>query len=96
MKITTNEISTYDKDLEFCVLQSTQQPSYDEIRRPTTIEDWLAGLNLSVYEQNFKGSGWDSLSYLHEMTVVDLNNMNVTIDEHQERIMASIRELNKV
>ena len=77
-------------------LQSTQQASYDEIRRPQTIEDWLAGLNLSCYEQNFKGSGWDSLSYLHEMTVVDLNNMNVTIDEHQERIMASIRELNKV
>lgn len=66
------------------------------MHRPTTIEDWLASMNLSCYEQNFRDSGWDSISFLHEMTVYDLNTMNVTVDEHQERIMASIRELNKV
>lgn len=78
------------------IQSANQQPSYEEICKPLTIDDWLAGLNLSCYEQNFRDSGWDSLLYLHEMTVVDLNNMNITIDEHQDRIMASIRELNKV
>lgn len=69
---------------------------YDELKRPLTLEEWLAQLNLSFYEQNFMSNGWESLMYLNELTVSDLINMGIEIREHQQKILQSVRELNKV
>ncbi|XP_060553619.1 phosphatidylinositol 3,4,5-trisphosphate 5-phosphatase 2-like isoform X2 [Ruditapes philippinarum] len=68
---------------------------YDDLKRPLSLEEWLAQLNLSCYEQNFKSNGWESLMYLNELTLTDLSNMGVDIREHQQKILQSIKELNK-
>ena len=61
-----------------------------------SLEEWLAQLNLSCYESNFKSNGWESLMYLNELTMMDLTKMGVEIREHQFKILQSIKELNKV
>ena len=65
-------------------------------KRPTSLDEWLAGLNLSCYEQNFISSGWDSLLYMHELTQTDLVNMGVSTPEHQQKLLTSVQDLNKV
>lgn len=79
-----------------CFLFQDHASKYDDLKRPMTLEEWLAQLNLSFYEQNFLSNGWESLMYLNELTAGDLTNMGVEIREHQQKILQSIRELNKV
>ncbi|WAR28340.1 SHIP2-like protein [Mya arenaria] len=68
----------------------------DGHKRPKTLDEWLAQLNLSVYEKNFTDYGWDSLLYLGELKLEDLIRIGVEVPEHQRMILASIRDLNKV
>ena len=61
-----------------------------------TLEEWLAQLNLSCYEQNFIQNGWDSLMYMNELSITDLIEMDINAGDHQSRILESVKELNKV
>ncbi|KAL4219720.1 Phosphatidylinositol 3 [Mactra antiquata] len=78
------------------VTESSTGTTYDGLRRPANVEEWLAQLNLSCYEQNFLSNGWDDLLYLNKITIFDLNKIGIEIPAHQQKVLRSVKELNKV
>ncbi|XP_052218774.1 phosphatidylinositol 3,4,5-trisphosphate 5-phosphatase 2A-like isoform X2 [Dreissena polymorpha] len=68
---------------------------HDGRHAPTTLDEWLAGLNLSCYTDKFLLNGWDSLLYLTELKQEDLRNIGIDVPEHQKVILSSVKDLNQ-
>ncbi|XP_055867771.1 phosphatidylinositol 3,4,5-trisphosphate 5-phosphatase 2-like isoform X2 [Biomphalaria glabrata] len=66
---------------------------YEELKKPTTVQDWLKGLGLSEYTSAFLRSGWDSIGSLSQLTAASIMKLGVRDAEHRMRILNSVRDM---
>lgn len=62
---------------------------------PCSIEDWLDGLRLTQYKNAFLSNGWDNIDFITDMTIDDLQQLNIIHAEHQILILQGIERLKK-
>ncbi|XP_059169069.1 phosphatidylinositol 3,4,5-trisphosphate 5-phosphatase 1-like [Physella acuta] len=66
---------------------------YEELKKPTTVQDWLKGLGLTEYTATFLRNGWDSMGALVQLNAASIMKMGIRDGEHRLRILNSVREL---
>ncbi|KAK1790922.1 hypothetical protein P4O66_014765 [Electrophorus voltai] len=67
----------------------------------SSVEDWLAAIQMSQYRDNFLNSGFTSLQlvtqmtseYVYSLALVDLLRIGVTLAGHQNQILASVQSI---
>ncbi len=70
-----------------------QQSSYECLRKPSTINEWLLNLGLPQYITVFFEHGWDQVDFIYNITFEDLKTMKIQEPEHQQRLLKSIKEM---
>ncbi|CAL1541371.1 unnamed protein product [Lymnaea stagnalis] len=66
---------------------------YEELKKPTSVQEWLKGLGLSEYTSTFLRNGWDSMGTLAHLTAAHIMKLGIRDAEHWQRILNSVREL---
>ncbi|GFN73980.1 hypothetical protein PoB_000048600 [Plakobranchus ocellatus] len=66
---------------------------YEELKKPSTVSEWLLGLGLAEYTPLFMRHGWDSMSAVHGLTAASIMKIGIRDGEHRLRILDSVREL---
>lgn len=78
----------------FLFFQS-QSPSkkYDQLKRPSSVVEWLNGLSLSEYVDNFIKNGFDSISFISNISRSDLVEIGIDNSNHRDRIINSLDQI---
>ncbi|CAG5122547.1 unnamed protein product [Candidula unifasciata] len=66
---------------------------YEELKKPTSVQEWLTGLGLAEYIGVFLRNGWDSMSSITGLNIAGIMKMGIRDGEHRMRILNSVREL---
>ncbi|KAH9514603.1 Phosphatidylinositol 3,4,5-trisphosphate 5-phosphatase 2A [Bulinus truncatus] len=66
---------------------------YEELKKPTTVQEWLKGLGLSEYTAAFLQHGWDSMGTLTQLTAAIIMKIGIRDGEHRMRILNSVRDM---
>ncbi|XP_048845056.1 ephrin type-B receptor 3-like isoform X2 [Brienomyrus brachyistius] len=59
----------------------------------STVGDWLDGIKMSRYRDNFLNAGFASFDLVAQMTSEDLLRIGVTLAGHQKKILGSIQDM---
>uniref|UniRef100_A0A4W3J9S3 receptor protein-tyrosine kinase n=1 Tax=Callorhinchus milii TaxID=7868 RepID=A0A4W3J9S3_CALMI len=72
---------------------SLQDPCTPDSSAVTTLEDWLDGIKMGQYKENFSVAGYTTLDTVVYLNSSDLCRIGVTLVGHQKRILLSIQNL---
>ncbi|XP_022335405.2 phosphatidylinositol 3,4,5-trisphosphate 5-phosphatase 2A-like isoform X2 [Crassostrea virginica] len=72
-----------------------KQPSYVNITKGHPIGDWLKGINLSQYLDNFLKNGFDSLPVLKNMSKRDLMEIGIGNVIHIDMMLESLKRISQ-
>ncbi|XP_062578331.1 phosphatidylinositol 3,4,5-trisphosphate 5-phosphatase 1-like isoform X1 [Saccostrea cucullata] len=71
-----------------------KQPSYVNIpKQKSPIGDWLRGINLPQYQDNFIKNGFDQLQFLKNMSKIDLMEIGIRNMIHIDLILESLKRM---
>ncbi|XP_005096102.1 phosphatidylinositol 3,4,5-trisphosphate 5-phosphatase 1 isoform X2 [Aplysia californica] len=66
---------------------------YEELKKPTNVQEWLIGLGLAEYTSLFLRNGYDSMSSLSTLNAAGIMKMGIRDGEHHMRILNSVRDM---
>ncbi|GCC23622.1 hypothetical protein chiPu_0002020 [Chiloscyllium punctatum] len=72
---------------------SLQDPCTPDSSAITTVDEWLDGIKMGQYKENFASAGYTTLDTVVYINSSDLCKIGVTIVGHQKRILWSIQNL---
>lgn len=73
--------------------QNPLDPSAPDMTQFKTVEEWLAGIKMSRYQDNFQQAGITTMDAVTRITLKDLSSLGVTLVGHQKKIINSIQTM---
>ncbi|KAJ8377333.1 hypothetical protein AAFF_G00261180 [Aldrovandia affinis] len=66
-------------------------PNTPDVATFHSVGDWLEGIKMERYKENFTGAGYSSFDSVARMTVEDVMSLGITLVGHQRKIMCSVQ-----
>ncbi|XP_055938725.1 ephrin type-B receptor 1-B-like isoform X1 [Argiope bruennichi] len=73
--------------------QNPLDPNAPDMTQFKTVDEWLAGIKMQRYQENFQQAGITTMDAVTRITLKDLTALGVTLVGHQKKIINSIQTM---
>lgn len=73
--------------------QNPLDPNAPDMTQFKTVEEWLNGIKMARYQENFQQAGITTMEAVSRLTLKDLTSLGVSLVGHQKKIINSIQTM---